>query len=114
MTAEAVLEMPEEAMPEKPLLEVVRLRKQFPVKTGMFKKAAVSAVDDVSFDVHRGTTVGIVGESGCGKSTTARLILGLIEPDGGDVIFERRNLGNLQGAARKAITRQMQMVFQDP
>lgn len=113
MTAEAVIE-PAQALSGKPLLEVVRLRKQFPVKAGMFKKAAVSAVDDISFEVGRGTTVGIVGESGCGKSTTARLILGLIEPDGGDVIFERRNLGNLQGAARKDVTRQMQMIFQDP
>jgi oligopeptide/dipeptide ABC transporter ATP-binding protein len=62
----------------------------------------------------RGSTVGIVGESGCGKSTAARLVLGLITPDHGDVIFEGRNVTNLIGHERKSVTRQMQMIFQDP
>ncbi|HLF76880.1 MAG TPA: ABC transporter ATP-binding protein [Dehalococcoidia bacterium] len=99
---------------ERPLLKIERLRKEFPVRTGLLGRAAVSAVDDISFEVREGTTVGIVGESGCGKSTTARLVLGLIEPDGGEIIFGGRNIAGLRGPARKSVAREMQMVFQDP
>src|SRR5690348_6685508 len=107
------LETMDTAPPEKPLLQVYRLSKQFPVRMGLMGRAAVSAVDDVSFDVMRGSTVGIVGESGCGKSTAARLVLGLIDPDHGDVIFDGRNITNLVGHERKSVTREMQMIFQD-
>ena len=99
---------------DRPLLEVRNLSKEFPVRKGLLKRVAVSAVDDISFEVRKGTTVGIVGESGCGKSTTARLVLGLIEPGSGDVIFEGRKITGLRGAARKSVAREMQMVFQDP
>jgi oligopeptide/dipeptide ABC transporter ATP-binding protein len=84
------------------------------VKLGFRSRAYVSAVDDVSFDVQPGMTLGIVGESGCGKSTTARLVLGLIEPDTGAVVFADQDVRRLSGTARKTFRRHMQMVFQDP
>ena len=96
------------------LLSVHGLRKRFPVRTGLYSKAYVSAVDSVSFTVEAGTTLGIVGESGCGKSTTARLILGLTEPDAGTVAFEGVDVQTLTGPRRKTLRRNMQMVFQDP
>ena len=80
----------------------------------MFRSGGVSAVDDVSFHLEAGETLGIVGESGCGKSTTARLILSLIERDGGQIIFDGRDVGGLHGAERRALRRRIQMVFQDP
>jgi len=96
------------------LLSVHGLRKRFPVRTGLYSKAYVSAVDNVSFTVEAGTTLGIVGESGCGKSTTARLILGLTESDAGTVAFEGVDVQTLTGPRRKTLRRNMQMVFQDP
>src|SRR5262245_36527772 len=78
-----------ETRPQSPvLLRVDGLCKRFSVRTGLCSKAYVSAVDNVSFMVDAGTTLGIVGETGCGKSTTARLVVGLIEPDAGSVAFE--------------------------
>ncbi len=97
-----------------PLLRVRGLTKQFSVRLGMFKRGEVSAVDDVSFDVQAGQTLGIVGESGCGKSTTARLVLRLIEPDAGDVLFEGRDVRHFDWTQLKAWRRSAQMVFQDP
>jgi oligopeptide/dipeptide ABC transporter ATP-binding protein len=106
---------------ELPLLEVRNISKRFPVKLSMFKTAYVSAVDDVSFSVMPGTTLGIVGESGCGKSTTARLILGLASVDCGDVLFEGESILYLSRAGTPSISgrrvrlrRNLQMVFQDP
>src|SRR5437660_852031 len=96
------------------LLRVDGLYKRFPVRIGLCSKAYVSAVDNVAFTVEAGTTLGIVGESGCGKSTTARLVLGLIEPDAGTVAFEGVDVQTLTGPRRKALRRNMQMVFQDP
>jgi oligopeptide/dipeptide ABC transporter ATP-binding protein len=99
---------------DTPLLEARGIKKEFPVKAGLRRKAVVSAVDNVSFKVRAGETLGIVGESGCGKSTTARLLLGLLELDGGEVGFEGRNIAGLSRLARKQLRREMQMVFQDP
>src|SRR6266404_2736239 len=98
------------------LLRVLDLRKYFPVRGGLFHtmQAEVKAVDGVSFDVRRGETLGIVGESGCGKSTTARLLLRLIEPDAGEVYFEGLNILKVFSAGMKVYRRQVQMVFQDP
>jgi oligopeptide/dipeptide ABC transporter ATP-binding protein len=90
------------------------LSKRFPVKLGQFKKGFVSAVDNVSFQVKAGETLGIVGESGCGKSTAARLVLHLITPDSGTVEFKGQDISTLKGADLKNIRRNMQMVFQDP
>jgi oligopeptide/dipeptide ABC transporter ATP-binding protein len=105
---------PETRMPSHVLLHVDGLRKQFAVRTGLYSKAYVSAVDNVSFTVEAGTTLGIVGETGCGKSTTARLILGLIEPDAGTVAYEGVDVQTLTGPRRKTLRRNMQMIFQDP
>ena len=99
-----------------PLLDVRDLRKAFPVRGGWLGRArgAVRAVDGVSFAVEAGSTLGLVGESGCGKSTTARLVLRLIEPDGGTVSFDGRDVGALTSPQLRALRRDMQIVFQDP
>jgi peptide/nickel transport system ATP-binding protein len=96
-----------------PLLRVSGLRKFFPVRGGLLgrKVADVQAVDGVSFEVARGETLGIVGESGCGKSTTARLLIRLIEPDAGEIVFDGFGLGD--GMTLAELRRQAQMVFQD-
>jgi len=99
-----------------PILTVQGLRKYFAVRGGLFHtvQAQVKAVDGVSFDVRRGEILGIVGESGCGKSTTARLLLRLIEPDAGEVLFDGWNVLKAFSAGLKVFRRQVQMVFQDP
>jgi peptide/nickel transport system ATP-binding protein len=98
------------------LLRVLNLREYSPVRGGLLHtvQAEVKAVDGVSFDVQRGEILGIVGESGCGKSTTACLLLRLIEPDAGEVSFEGLNILQSFRAGMKAYRRQVQMVFQDP
>ncbi|MBI1989812.1 MAG: ATP-binding cassette domain-containing protein [Betaproteobacteria bacterium] len=100
---------------EQPLLAVRGLRKYFPVKGGLFNRsvAMVQAVDEVSFEVREGEVLGIVGESGCGKSTTARLLMRLIEPDAGEVSFDGAAVGTRDGISTKELRRQVQMVFQD-
>ena len=101
----------------EPLLEVRDLVKRFPVARGVvFERqvAHVEAVAGVSFELRRGETLGLVGESGCGKSTTARLILRLLEPSDGQVRFQGHDIAQLRGAALKAARREMQIVFQDP
>ena len=99
------------------LVEVKDLVKHFPIKRGIiFQRqiGAVKAVDGVSFDVQQGETLGIVGETGCGKSTTARLLCRLMDPTSGTITFEGENIAAHKGDALKALHRQMQMVFQDP
>jgi oligopeptide/dipeptide ABC transporter ATP-binding protein len=98
------------------LLDVKGLKKYYPISNGILKKSYtyVKAVDDVSFSLYEGETLGIVGESGCGKSTTGRTILRLTEPTAGDVIFQGKNLSLLKGDALRKIRRDMQIVFQDP
>jgi oligopeptide/dipeptide ABC transporter ATP-binding protein len=99
-----------------PLLEAVDLTKHFPVKGGLFGKTrgAVRAVDGISFVVEKGKTLGVVGESGCGKTTTAKLVLGLEEPTGGVLRFEGADLTTLDSAGRRRYRRGIQAVFQDP
>src|SRR5215213_8693182 len=101
--------------PAQPLLTVEGLRKHFPVRGGLLNRkiATVQAVDDVSFSVRKGETLGIVGESGCGKSTTARLLMRLMEPDAGAVTFDGDAVGTSSGITVSEMRRQMQMVFQD-
>ena len=100
-------------MSATPLLRVSGLRKFFPVRGGILgrKIADVQAVDGVSFAGARGETLGIGGESGCGKSTTARLLIRLIEPDAGEIVFDGFGLG--EGMTLTELRRQAQMVFQD-
>ncbi len=97
------------------MLRAAHLKKYFPLKGSLFgrTKAIVQAVDDVSFDVTRSETLGIVGESGCGKSTTARLLMHLIQPDSGAIVFKGRPVGSSDGLSHRDLYRQMQMVFQD-
>jgi oligopeptide/dipeptide ABC transporter ATP-binding protein len=100
-----------------PLLEVTGLAKHYPVREGLIlarQVGTVRAVDGVSFTVDRGETLALVGESGCGKSTTARLVLRLIEPSAGTITFEGVDVTNSAGAAQRAMRRRMQIVFQDP
>ncbi len=99
------------------LIEVRDLVKHFPIKRGLIIQrqiGAVKAVDGVSFDVVAGETLGLVGETGCGKSTTARLLCRLMDPTSGSVTFDGREVGALKGDDLKALHRDMQMVFQDP
>ena len=99
-----------------PLLSVRNLTKRFPIHGGLLGRevAAVHAVDGVSFDVRPGETLGLVGESGCGKSTTGRCILRLIEPTDGTVWFEGRDVMQMKGEALRRLRRDMQIIFQDP
>lgn len=102
-------------MTTKHLLEVHNLRKEFPVSTGAFGSAGRRiAVDGVSLTLEEGETLGIVGESGCGKTTLARMILRLIEPDAGEIRFRGHDWLAARGAELRSLRRQMQMVFQDP
>jgi oligopeptide transport system ATP-binding protein len=99
------------------LLEVNNLKMYFPVTSGILlqrKVADVKAVDDVSFFIRKGETLGLVGESGCGKTTTGRAILQLYKPTAGDVVFEGQILNNLSSGAMRAMRRKMQIIFQDP
>src|SRR5215470_20328853 len=96
----------------QPLLQVERLTKHFPVRGELFgARKTVRAVDDVSFTILKGETVGIVGESGCGKSTTARLLMHLMPRDAGDIIYDGTQVG--RALSLRELRRGMQMVFQD-
>jgi peptide/nickel transport system ATP-binding protein len=99
-----------------PLLSVRDLKVHFPVRAGLFLRTVdhVKAVDGISFDIYRGQTLGLVGESGCGKTTAGRAILRLIEPDGGQVIYDGVNLAGISSEAMRQMRRKMQIIFQDP
>ena len=100
----------------EPLLKVKDLVKQFPIRGGLFNRTVdkVHAVDGVSFELAAGETLGVVGESGCGKSTTGRCILRLIEPTSGEVWFEGKNVTTAGKDDLRALARDMQIIFQDP
>lgn len=102
--------------PPEALVRVAGLKKHFPVKTGFFRRGTrfVRAVDDVSFDIARGETLGLVGESGCGKSTVGQSMLRLVEPTAGQVVFDTKNLLELDAEQLRAIRKEIAMIFQDP
>jgi oligopeptide transport system ATP-binding protein len=102
---------------QEPLVQVRNLKKYFPIQRGMVIQrhvGDVKAVDDVSFDVLRGETLGLVGETGCGKTTVGRTILRLYEPTGGNVIFDGVDLVSLNESELRRMRQRMQMIFQDP
>jgi oligopeptide transport system ATP-binding protein len=98
------------------LLQVKDLKKHYPISRGLWGKTGghVKAVDGVGFDIFAGETLGLVGESGCGKSTTGRAILRLVEPTSGEVIFKNTQVTSLKGRQLRALRRHMQIIFQDP
>ena len=97
---------------EKPMLEVRNLKEYFPISTGFFKTTMLKAVDDISFTIRKGETLGLVGESGCGKTTVGRTILQLYKPTGGEVVFDGTKIESKESI--HMLHRRAQMVFQDP
>ena len=99
-----------------PLLSIKNLKKYFPVRSGFFSRisAWVKAVDDISFDIYPGETLGLVGESGCGKTTAGRALLRLIEPTAGTIHFEGRDFLQINAAELRSMRQKMQIIFQDP
>jgi peptide/nickel transport system ATP-binding protein len=107
----------EQAPSADSLMSVTSLTKHFPVTRGIIfrhRVGLVRSVDDVSFEVTRGETLGIVGESGCGKTTTARMLVRLLEPTAGQIIFDGRDITHLRAGAMRPLRREVQMIFQDP
>src|SRR5690625_5179437 len=97
----------------KPILEVKNVKKYFPIKKGFFQnvKGHLRAVDGVSLSIKKGETFGLVGESGCGKSTLVRVILSLMEPTDGKVIFENTDVTKLNNSEKRALRKEFQIIF---
>ena len=117
MTAPVSPPSPAKTPSTESLVSVTGLTKHFPVTRGIIfrhRVGLVRSVDDVSFEVRRGQTLGVVGESGCGKTTTARMLVRLIEPTAGQIIFDGRDITHLRAGAMRPLRREVQMIFQDP
>src|SRR5437879_10489713 len=108
---------PQQQETRTPLVKLVGVRKHFPITQGIIiqhKIGAVHAVDGVDLEIYPGETVGLVGETGCGKSTLARVVMRLYDPTEGRISFEGRDITRLKGGALREQRRDMQMIFQDP
>jgi oligopeptide/dipeptide ABC transporter ATP-binding protein len=106
-----------DVLEQEPILEVKGLKKYFPIKGGIFGKKTlndVKAVDDISFKVNEGETLGIVGESGCGKSTTGRMLLRLLDPTAGEVFYKGKDITKYSQREMRLLRKELQIVFQDP
>ncbi|MBD1807202.1 ABC transporter ATP-binding protein [Microcoleus sp. FACHB-SPT15] len=115
VSSSAVIERSQQLQQQQPLLSVRHLTKEFPVRSGLFgKKTGFKAVDDVSFEVYPGETLGLVGESGCGKTTLSRCVLRLIEPTSGEIIFDGDSVLELDAKPLRHLRRYMQIIFQNP
>ena len=117
ISREAIAKRNQELSAQKPILSVNNLQVHFPIRSGgVFgqTKGFVKAVDDISFDVYPGETLGLVGESGCGKTTTGRAILRLVEPTGGTIEFDGKDIRSLSKSALKSLRKDFQIIFQDP
>src|SRR5207247_1523491 len=116
-TTTSPVQVPKDGTAAGDLLRVENLKMYFPITQGIILQRQVGwvrAVDDISFNVKRGETLGLVGESGCGKSTTGRAILQLYRPTSGEIIFDGKDLTKLRGNDLRLMRRKMQMIFQDP
>ncbi|WP_297575472.1 ABC transporter ATP-binding protein [uncultured Campylobacter sp.] len=96
------------------LFEIENLKRYFIVKDGFFKKAPIKAVDDISFELKKGEILSIVGESGCGKSTTAKLLIGIDNPTDGKILFKQKDRTKFRGSELKEFRKSVQIIFQDP
>ncbi|HEY9601915.1 MAG TPA: ATP-binding cassette domain-containing protein, partial [Allocoleopsis sp.] len=115
VTSREVEERYQRLQQQLPLLSVRHLSKEFPIQTGFFgKKTSFKAVNDVSFEVYPGETLGLVGESGCGKTTLSRCLLRLIEPTAGEIIFDGDSVLELDARRLRALRRYLQIIFQNP
>lgn len=116
ISEEEIEEHNEELAKQKPILTVKNLKTYFPIKQGIFRRTVsyFNAVDDVSFEVYKGETIGLVGESGCGKTTLGRTILRLVEPTSGEIHFDGKHINTLKKREMREMRRDMQIIFQDP
>jgi peptide/nickel transport system ATP-binding protein len=116
ITPEARIQSQKKLYVQEPILQVKNLKTYFPIKNGVFGKVTdhIAAVDDVSFDVFPGETLGLVGESGCGKTTLGRSILRLIQPTAGNIIFDGKDITNIGSEEMRALRKDIQIIFQDP
>jgi peptide/nickel transport system ATP-binding protein len=116
MTTKELTEQTNKPIDSDALLEIQNLKTYYPIRGGFFRRVVgnVKAVDDVSFTINKGETLGLVGESGCGKSTTGRTILRLMKPTDGKILFEGEDITNLSGTKLQKARRDFQMIFQDP